>query len=252
MSSDESTGQRHLSDLPAGLIDTRLALHRLAAYVIGPTRYAKTGRFGLRATPGGFGTPEFEGRRVRVEGLTLVDEREGEVRSTDITTLAAAAEFLGSQVDPETAAEHDTPAAGDVDEPLAVDVESSEYLAAWYSMAFAALGALRSDTSSVDPSEPQLWPGHFDPAIEEGDEARRGSYGASPGDDAIPEPYLYVSAWWPDRLDIDFSESIWNAPGFSGRVLKATDLGDGDPAQTALAFWTETRDLLAAAETTTS
>ena len=35
------------------------------------------------------------------------------------------------------------------------------------------------------------------PAIEIGDENHRGSYGASPGDDAIPEPYLYVSVWWP-------------------------------------------------------
>jgi len=37
-------------------------------YVVAPTRYAATGRFGLRSTPDGFGTPAFDGRRIRIEG----------------------------------------------------------------------------------------------------------------------------------------------------------------------------------------
>ena len=88
---------------PEDLVATRLALHRLATYVIAPVRYQATERFGLRATPQGFGTPEFDGRRIRVEGTDLIDERDGESRTAAITSLAAAAEFLGSAIDRETA-----------------------------------------------------------------------------------------------------------------------------------------------------
>ena len=112
-------------------------------------------------------------------------------------------------------------------------------------MAFAGLEALRADPKSVDPARPQLWPGHFDPAIEEGDEDHRGSYGASPGDHTIDEPYLYVSVWWPDRLDIDTDDPYWNAPSFTGSILKLSDFpADTDPVLVARDFWIETRDRL--------
>ena len=45
------------------LATTRVALHRLASTVIAPTRHRSTGRFGLIATPGGFGTPRFSQAR---------------------------------------------------------------------------------------------------------------------------------------------------------------------------------------------
>ena len=111
-------------------------------------------------------------------------------------------------------------------------------------MGFAALESVRSDPATVDPSRPQLWPGHFDPAIEIGDENHRGSYGASPGDDAIPEPYLYVSVWWPDRIDIDPTDAVWNAPSFTGAILKLSDFGAGDPVERAAAFYASIRDLI--------
>ena len=38
---------------------TRDVLKRIATHVLARRRYAATGRFGLRATPGGFGTPAF-------------------------------------------------------------------------------------------------------------------------------------------------------------------------------------------------
>ena len=107
---------------PASLVESRIALHRLAAYVIAPVRYVATGRFGLRSTAGGFGTPEFNGRRIRVEGLDLIDERDGSERRQAITSLSAAAAFLDASIDPDTAAEHDTPAAGDVDADLGIDL----------------------------------------------------------------------------------------------------------------------------------
>ena len=43
---------------------------------------------------------------------------------------------------------------------------------------------------------PQIWPEHFDLACELGaDAGTRARYGASPGDAAIPQPYLYVGPW---------------------------------------------------------
>jgi len=226
----------------------RIDLHRLAAYVIAPARYRQTERFGLRATPGGFGTPEFdEGgdkRRIRVEGMNLIDERGSEAQSAPITTLAEAADFLGGPVDPKTAAEHDSPEMGDVNAALAVTEEASRFFGWWFNMAFDALNTVRADATSVDASEAQLWPGHFDPAIEVGDEDHRGSYGASPGDTAIDEPYLYLGIWYADRIGVDTGDPFWNASSFPGRQLRLSEFGEGDPTEIAVNFWRESRDRL--------
>lgn len=239
-------GRRRLSARPDSLSATREALHRLAAYVVAPARHAVNGKFGLRWTAGGFGTPFFgNDRQIRVEGATLVDQRGDSARSTPITSLQAAADFLAAQVDPATAAEHDSPPVGDVDIALDIDPESAEFLGQWFGMAFAALERLRADPASIDPSRPQLWPGHFDPALEVGSEDSRASYGASPGDHSIDEPYLYVSLWWPDRLAIDQTDRRWNAPGFVGRILRLSEFAEGaDPVEVAAGFWIETRDLV--------
>ncbi|MDW3179125.1 MAG: hypothetical protein R8J94_17155 [Acidimicrobiia bacterium] len=234
-----------LPAVPASLTETRTALHRLAAYVIAPTRHRATGRFGLRATPGGFGTPEFDGRRVRVEGLELIDEVDGSERRHQISSLQAAADFLGGPIDPDTAAEHDSPALGDVEADLSIDGQASGLLGQWFDLAFEALRTVAADDASVDASEPQLWPGHFDPAIEVGDEDHRGSYGASPGDHSIDEPYLYLSIWYPDRIGVDPADDIWNAPAFTGSMLKLSDFPAGaDPVAVAVNFWRTSRDAL--------
>jgi hypothetical protein len=62
----------------------------------------------------------------------------------------------------------------------------------------------------------QLWPEHFDISVELGAEAagRRAGYGASPGDEQHPEPYLYVVPWG-DTPDGE----LWQASGFSGAEL---------------------------------
>lgn len=238
-------GERSLGGPPASLADARLALHRLAAYVIAPVRHRANGKFGLRWTRGGFGTPFFgDNRQIRVEGSTLVDQRAGRLRTASITSLRSAADFLDAEIDTDTAAEHDSPDLGDVNAALAVDDAAAHFLGKWYGMAFAALEQVRADAASVDPSRPQLWPGHFDPAIEVGDEDHRGSYGASPGDGSIPGPYLYVSVWWPDRLDLDLDDPRWNAPSFTGAVLELDDFPSGDPADVAAAFFSSTRDLI--------
>ena len=245
-------GARRLPPVPDGLPATRTALHRLAVYVVAPVRHRANGKFGLRWTRGGFGTPFFTGprgedRQIRVEGTTLVDQRGHEVRTAPITSLSAAAEFLDTEIDPGTAAEHDSPPVGDPDAPLTVDETASRFLGDWYGMAFAALESLRADPASVDPARPQLWPGHFDPAIEVGDEDHRASYGASPGDGSADEPYLYLSVWWPDRvgLDGDIDREVWNAPSFTGAILRAFEFpADRDPVEVAARFWGTRRDLL--------
>ncbi|NNE97331.1 MAG: hypothetical protein HKN24_15035 [Acidimicrobiales bacterium] len=238
-------GDRSLGSVPASLPATRTDLHRLAAYVIAPARHAATGKFGLRFTHGGFGTPFFGAdRQIRVQGDQLIDQVGSEVRNTTIESLARAAAFLDTAIDPSTAAEHDSPALGDVDESLTVDSDACNFLGRWFGMAFAALEAVRADDASIDASRPQLWPGHFDPAIEVGDVDHRASYGASPGDHSIDEPYLYVSAWWPDRLNLDRSNPLWNATAFTGTMLKLSDFGDGDPVGTAADFYRTARNAL--------
>ncbi len=238
-------GARRLPPVPPSLENTRNSLHRLAAYVIAPTRHRSVGRFGLRWTLGGFGTPFFDDdRQIRVERNTLVDQRGSIFASTAITTLDAAAAFLGTDIDPETAAEHDTPPVGNPDELLVVEPASSEFLGAWFGMSIAALEVFRSGLATIAPSRPQIWPGHFDAAIESGDDNHRASYGASPGDTVIAEPYLYVSIWWPNRVDIDESAPVWNASAFTGRVLRVSEFDSGDPVEVATKFWSTTRDLL--------
>ncbi len=253
-------GPRRLPPMPEAeaLAATRIALHRLAAYVIAPARHAATGRFGLRWTLGGFGTPFFAhpdgaDRQIRVAGTTLVDQRggaDGQARTAPLTTLADAVAFLDAPITPGVAAEHDTPPVGNPAEPLAVDPTAAAFLGAWFGLGVAALEALRAGAATVDPTRPQLWPGHFDPAIEAGDGDHRASYGASPGDPAAGGPYLYVSVWYPDRLALDRSAPAggsgpWDAPSFTGRILPLDRFPpDADPVAVAVEFFTATRDLL--------
>lgn len=236
-------GDRQLPAIPAGYAAGREALHRLGAYVMAPVRHAANGKFGLRFTLDGFGTPFFGGdRQVRVAADVVVDQRGEAARSIAITTLREVAEALGGEVD-ELTRESDGPAAGDVDEPLRVDPSVTGFLGAWYGMATAALELLRA--RHPDATRPQLWPGHFDVAVELGDTAVRGSYGASPGDAAIGEPYLYVSVWDPDAAGLERGADVWNASAFPGRVLRLSDLDAGtDPVPQAVRFWAETYDLL--------
>jgi hypothetical protein len=104
-----------------------------------------------------------------------------------------------------------------------------------------ALESLRADAH--DPSSIHLWPEHFDLAFDAGDEAagRRATYGASPGDDDHPEPYLYVGPWRTPA-----PSEIWNAHGFTGAELAWAQLViEPDPRAAAQRFWSTGRDALA-------
>ena len=210
------------SDYPAALFD----FHRLAYSVVAEARYQCNGKFGLRYTRGGFGTPFFgDDIQVRVAGDQLVVQAAMQARSTTITTLREAGEFVG--VAPGTAAaEHDSPELGDIDRPLDARAEVGEFLGAWFGLATAALEELRFCGGTVDPERVQLWPGHLDPAIAAGaaESGGRATYGLSPGDHSHDEPYIYVAAWG----DVDRSDPFWNETSFNGASLSFRDLVSTD------------------------
>ncbi|MGH8947129.1 MAG: hypothetical protein ACRDVL_13405 [Acidimicrobiia bacterium] len=226
-----------LPPLPTEFAVTRDALHQIAFFVLGRLRYQAVGRMGLRPTPSGFGTPEFEGRVARVEGDLLVYEQEGNIATRTITTVREAAEFVGLDYQVVWFEDfHDPLEPVDTDLRLPVDFESAHVLGRWFAFGFDVLQRLRSQTAAEEAaSEPQLWPEHFDAAVEMGNEVedRRATYGASPGDRAHPTPYLYVSAWG----DIDRSDLYWNDDSFNGSSLPYDQLLEtSDPAGRALEF----------------
>jgi hypothetical protein len=227
---------RRLGPVPPGFAGARQDYHRLAFAVVAAARHAENGKFGLRFTAGGFGTPFFGAdRQIRVVGNVLVDQLGDDVRSTVPATIAEAAAFLG--VEPSTvAAEEDSPPLDDLQRPLALTAETGVFLGDWFGFAASVLEELRvgADQRSL-PGRLQLWPGHFDPAIEFGDETRgqRATFGASPGDDSSPEPYLYIGPWAGTTDD-----PFWNADAFPGAVLPYDDLvASSDQRQRALRFF---------------
>lgn len=228
---------RALPTLPTTFGSTRESLRTLACYVVSPARKARTGRIGLRPTGRGFGTPPFDdGSRIAVRGNQL--ERDpGE--PVVITTLRAAAEFVGVELSADPGVGHDLPPyTPDVD--LAVDGSASLALGAWYSFGQRVLDELGDGSVGGTISEAQLWPEHFDLAVTVAlDASAEVNVGFSPGDGFEPEPYVYVGPHSTDEL----RAAYWNAPfGACLRygVLTATD----DPARAALDFIVEGLDRL--------
>lgn len=235
-----------LNQLPSEFVTTRNALHQIAFFAVSPARYQAVERMGLRPTRGGFGTPEFGGRVVRVEGDMLVDEKQDDSASQTITTVRDACSFLGVEYEVDwyqTFRDPLTPV--DPDSPLEVDEAAARSLGEWFGFGFGVLETLRSYGSPDDDvSTVQLWPEHFDPAIEMGREERglRASYGLSPGDPAHDHPYVYVAAWG----EIDRSNGYWNDQAFNGSSLGYAELmTSADPAKKALDFLLEGHRILA-------
>lgn len=238
---------RHLSRPPETFAETRLALHRLAVYVISPARRRVNGKIALRWTLGGFGTPFFGAdEQVRVVGCQIVRQVGQTATAAPITNLNDAAAFvLDGPPDLKWATKFNVPAAGDLDAQLAVDASASAWLADWYGFATSVLEELRSEAETIDTSRVQLWAEHFDVAFECMSEAdgRRAGFGVSPGDATVPEPYLYVLPWTFDRVP---ESSLWNADVFHGAMLPFSALtGSHDQRGAALDFFRERRALLA-------
>ncbi len=239
---------RPLPPLPArkAFVSTRAAWHMLAEHVLARARYNANGKIGLRYTRRGVGTPWFRHRdrdaQVRIEGTNVVVHEDGETQSAPVTTVAAAAELAGVQ--PGAPEEVYAPTTSFTpDAPLVLDARSVEFLGAWFGFATSVLEQLRAEADPVDePSRVQLWPEHFDLSVDLGDEhaGRRGTFGASPGDDVDRDPYLYVTHW-ADVAEDEF----WNEAHFPGASLTVVTLADAsDQRASALRFLRRGRDLL--------
>lgn len=223
-----------LAEIPPAFVATRGALHCVAEQIVSPARAAATGdHFSLVATPGGFGTPTLPGGGcVRVEGLELVVEAGGgEEKRAPLTSLRESAAAVG------------LPSEELSSDPLQLDAASAAALAAAYELGDEVLSAFYGESLPVaSPTENQLWPEHFDIAIEHGSEpaGKRASYGLSPGDAEHPQPYFYVAPWNPPG-----NLEIWDAVGFTGAELGWSDLvAAEDPHLVALQFFREHRDAL--------
>jgi hypothetical protein len=210
-----------LSPLPVSFPATVAALHRVAEEIVAPARKPDN-EIALHATPGGFGTPEFDHdgarQQVRVEGAELVRHKDGREDRAALTSLQAARQVVSDLVP-------DGPTG-----TLDVDPDAARVLGEWYAFGDAVLRAF-SD------AEARLWPEHFDIAIETGEV----NYGFSPGDADHAEPYAYVGPW-----HAEVSGELWNATGFRGAELTYAELlRADDPHAAALEFFTTRKDALA-------
>ena len=194
---------------------TRVALHSLAAHVLGRRRFEVSGRFGLRAGPAGIATPSFgeAPETIRISGLVLVRELGGSCTRIPVngSTLRDLASFVEADVDAPFSVGADTPPLGDVDAPLELAPDDVRVIADWFALAWWVLDDVlatvpdRSEVATI-----QLWPEHFDAATTvKVPGAEPVNLGFSPGDKFESEPYLYVGPWGTERRG---PPSFWNVP----------------------------------------
>jgi hypothetical protein len=106
----------------------------------------------------------------------------------------------------------------------------------WYQLGAQALSRFAAEIPGDQPSPVVLWPEHFDVGIT----AAAINYGASPGDDHIAEPYLYVG---PHDGPPPGDQAFWNAAFGAARTCRQI----GTVAEAAAFF----RDGRARAQATT-
>jgi hypothetical protein len=195
----------------------RRSLHAVAELVLAGPQYRATGKLRLRVVPGGFATvltPE-----LRVVGTGVVGAGGVAVPIDGHTARAIGAELGLTAGRPEGA--YSDGAGVDPDETLALDPGQAEVITGAFARGHDALIAFA-------PAEtPVLWPEHFDVAIQVAD----ATFGVSPGDGFIEEPYAYVSVTRPPAGD-----AFWNAP--FGAAVPLTELPD---AAAVTAFFAEAR-----------
>jgi hypothetical protein len=231
--------------LPDTFAATRTTLHRVATHVLARARYQAVGRFGLRASPGGLATPAYgdDHAVVRLAGAVVLVERASTtaaivpVAGSTLRSLASAA---GADIDAPFAAGSDAPDVGDPDQVLTADHRAAVALGDWYGFGWRVVDEVLVGLGPLAvASRLQLWPEHFDAGCDvavagggRATSADRCNLGASPGDAAEPEPYLYVGPWSADRPG---DERFWNAP--FGAVLRHAELrAAADPVAAGTAF----------------
>jgi hypothetical protein len=215
---------------PELLSVTRQSLHRAAEHLLAAARKRATGEITLLPGPDGVTTPPLpDGGVVALEGAEIVVRRPDGERRAPLTTLVEAAGAVGLQPGfPWT--KHRPGTDYEPHAALMVDPASAAALARWFALGDEALRALTAEVPAEQPSDPQIFPEHFDLGIT----ANRVNYGFSPGDDAIPTPYVYVGPH--DALSPD---PFWNAPFGAYRTWE-----DVDTAEQAVAFFRAARSVL--------
>ncbi|MFD2093172.1 hypothetical protein [Blastococcus deserti] len=210
---------------PQVLMTTRASWHRLAEHVLAAGQFAAQGTIRLRPYPGGFATTVgFGDRQLAVAGDELLVIRHDAVRSERLTTLGRAARFAGVELG--LRGSYPPATSADPDAPLPVDPTAARWLADWFALGDAALRRFAEEVG--EPMEPVLWPEHFDLGVV----LEAVNYGCSPGDAALPEPYLYVGPH-EGRPSVD---PFWNAAfgaAFGAHHIVTTD--------DAVAFFSEGR-----------
>jgi hypothetical protein len=238
--------------LPSDYEAARTSLHLVAVHVLARRRSAASGRFGLRPTPGGFGTPAFgdpdHEETLRVAGGVLVREQRladgmhTTVHPIDGATLAELTAFAGADLSVPHTVGRDTPDPGDTGAPLAVAPAAATVVAGWFDLGARAIDRLLAELGpNAGPSVVQIWPEHFDLGIDVAAGETRANLGASPGDGYCPDPYVYVGPWSADRPG---EPEFWNAP-FGAFIAYDAVAGAPDPVAAVTEFLHRGLDLLA-------
>ena len=155
-----------LQSIPPTLVPTRHILHQLAYFVLAPARYRRTGRMGLIPTHGGFGTPDLDGRVLRVDGDMLVDKRAETIATVTLASIGEAARFFGEPYE-----EQWFEGFGDELPPMPPDEEVRlDDTAVRFVGSVFELGAEVIDRFSTEVpggiTELWIWPEHFDLATD--------------------------------------------------------------------------------------
>jgi hypothetical protein len=163
-----------------------------------------------------------------VDGDALVIDTPSGQRRFEITTIKDAAAAVGFDVVGSDEQQDDV--------PLEVDLTAARFIGDWFGFTTSVLEQLRAEAPREwEPSRVQLWPEHFDVAVELGNEQaeRRAAYGGSPCDESHPEPYLYVAPWTARP-----EGELWQAKGFPGAELSYGEiLAAPDQRAAALEFF---------------
>lgn len=249
-------------DLPDTYPSERRELQVIATHLLARRLVSATGRFGLRPTPDGFGTPQFDSgepdrrrERVRISGGLLVVERLDPAATTTATLIDGAstrelATFVGVTLDaPDDGFDvgHDTPPIGDPDRRVAIGESTFRATADWFATVAAGLDVVAGSVTDPrsTPTVAQIWPEHFDLAFDLAFDPTRAdthrvNLGGAVGDDLHAEPYLYVGPWTGDRPG---DPEFWNAP-FGAVLPRAQVLTHEHPATAAAEFFRRGLDLL--------
>jgi hypothetical protein len=222
---------RRLPQPPNQLGATRRSLQALGEYLMTPYRRKANGKIGLRYTYGGFGTPFIPGdKQLRVDEAGLWLETPDGTLTIPTTSLRDAADELGIVAAPPSDI-YESDVRVDIDAAQLIDRASVSFIGEFFGFSMSVLEQLRAEADPADAAltRAQIWPEHFDLAIELGTDPVRASLGASPGDQKHEGPYFYVAPWNPPEAN-----PYWDGHGFVGAQLELTALADVDDQRSAV------------------